>query len=162
TAMNAQPASALNVAVIGAGVMGAMTAWRLARRGVPVTLSERHAPAHDRGAAGGATRIFRVACKEGAAHVPPIRAALPLGRELEAASNRTLLSRTGVASIGLPDHDSMRATLATARAFDLPLEVLDAEAAARRYPQFRIGKRECLYLDPEGGVIRADHSVLAA
>ncbi|MDH3062689.1 N-methyl-L-tryptophan oxidase [Achromobacter insolitus] len=160
--MNAQSAAALRVAVIGAGVMGAMAAWRLARRGVPVTLFEQYAPAHDRGAAGGDTRIFRVACKEGAAHVPLIRAALPLWRELEAVSNRSLLNQTGVASIGVAEHGSMRSTLATARAFDLPLEVLDGSEAARRYPQFHIGKQECLYLDPEGGVIRADHTVLAA
>lgn len=160
--MSAQPASSLNVAVVGAGVMGAMAAWRLARRGVPVTLFERHAPAHDRGAAGGDTRIFRVACKEGAAHVPLIRAGLPLWAELEAASNRKLLTRTGVASIGLPGHDSMRATLATARELGLPLEVLDGATAAARYPQFRVAPDECLYLDPDGGVIRADHTVLAA
>jgi sarcosine oxidase len=152
----------LNVAVIGAGVMGAMTAWRLARRGVPVTLFERYAPAHDRGATGGDTRIFRTACKEGAAHVPLIRESLPLWRELEAESGQALLRLTGVASIGPAQSPSMLATLATTREFGLRLEVLESAQAAERYPQFQVAAHEQLYLDPDGGVIRADLSVLAA
>ena len=154
--------SPLHVAVIGAGVMGAMTAWRLARRGVAVTLFERYAPAHDRGATGGDTRIFRVACKEGAAHVPLIRASEVLWRELQSASGQTLLTRTGVASVGRAEDVGMRATLATARQFGLRLEIFDPARAAERYPQFRVAPDECLYLDPEGGVIRADLTVLAA
>lgn len=160
--MSESNSSALKVAVVGAGVMGAMTAWRLARRGVPVTVYERYAPAHDRGATGGDTRIFRTACKEGATHVPLIRASLPLWRELSDASGQTLLAMTGVASVGRPQDASMRATLATAREFGLRLEVLEAAQAASRYPQFRIGQDEQLYLDPDGGVIRADLTVLAA
>ncbi|MDM9558744.1 MULTISPECIES: N-methyl-L-tryptophan oxidase [Bordetella] len=160
--MSSQPNTSLNVAVVGAGVMGAMTAWRLALRGVQVTLFERHAPAHDQGATGGDTRIFRVACKEGSTHVPLIRASLPLWHELEAAAGRQLLKQTGVASIGRPEDASMQATLATAHRFGLPLEVLASNAAAERYPQFPVAADECLYLDPEGGFIRADHTVLAA
>jgi sarcosine oxidase len=156
------PGREMHVAIIGAGVIGAMTAWRLARRGIRVTLFEQYAPAHDRGATGGETRIYRTACKEGAAHVPLIRRSHALWRELESETGKTLLTLTGVASIGDPDDAGMRATLATAEQFGLRLEVLDREAAGRRFPQFRLAPGETMYLDPDGGVLRSDVAVLAA
>jgi hypothetical protein len=47
------------VAVIGAGSMGSQAMWRLAARGAEVIGYDRYAPGHDRGAAGGESRIFR-------------------------------------------------------------------------------------------------------
>ena len=44
------------VGVVGLGVVGAMTAWRLAERGASVTGFEQYAVAHDRGASAGQTR----------------------------------------------------------------------------------------------------------
>lgn len=59
-----------DVAVIGLGSMGSMTIWQLARRGVSVIGFEQFGIGHDRGAAGGDTRIFRTAYAEGAEYVP--------------------------------------------------------------------------------------------
>src|SRR5260370_2086492 len=50
-----------DVAVIGLGAMGAMSAWRLAARGAKVIGFERFRPGHDRGSSHGDTRIFRTA-----------------------------------------------------------------------------------------------------
>jgi sarcosine oxidase len=49
------------VAVVGAGIMGAATAWALRERGAEVTVHEQFELDHDRGSSHGRTRIFRVA-----------------------------------------------------------------------------------------------------
>ena len=46
---------------MGAGVMGAATAWQLARRGAEVTVYEQFDLDHARGSSHGRTRIFRIA-----------------------------------------------------------------------------------------------------
>lgn len=49
------------VAVVGAGIMGAATAWQLGRRGAEVVVHEQFAPGNDRGSSHGRSRIFRTA-----------------------------------------------------------------------------------------------------
>jgi sarcosine oxidase len=51
----------MRVAVVGAGIMGAATAWQLARRGADVVVHEQFEPGHARGSSHGRTRIFRTA-----------------------------------------------------------------------------------------------------
>jgi sarcosine oxidase len=52
----------VNVAVVGAGVMGAATAWALRRRGADVVVHEQFEDLeHARGSSHGRTRIFRLA-----------------------------------------------------------------------------------------------------
>lgn len=54
----------MNVAVVGAGVMGCATAWALSERGAEVSVYEQFGLDHDRGSSHGRTRIFRVAYPE--------------------------------------------------------------------------------------------------
>src|SRR4029077_14274141 len=49
-----------DVAVIGAGVFGAWTAWHLTRRGQRGILLEAYGPAHSRASSGGESRIIRM------------------------------------------------------------------------------------------------------
>jgi sarcosine oxidase len=51
----------VRVAVVGAGIMGAATAWQLARRGADVVVHEQFGCDHDRGSSHGRSRIFRTA-----------------------------------------------------------------------------------------------------
>jgi sarcosine oxidase len=51
----------VKVAVVGAGIMGAATAWHLARRGADVVVHEQFERDHVRGSSHGRSRIFRVA-----------------------------------------------------------------------------------------------------
>lgn len=46
-------------AVVGVGSVGAMVLWQLAQRGVQAVGYDAYAPGHDRGAAGGESRILR-------------------------------------------------------------------------------------------------------
>src|SRR5215469_6092115 len=49
-----------DVAVVGAGVFGAWTAWHLARGGQRVALVEAYGPGNSRASSGGETRIIRM------------------------------------------------------------------------------------------------------
>src|SRR5712664_2210168 len=51
---------AYDVAVVGAGVFGAWTAWHLAKRGKKVALIDAYGPANARASSGGESRIIRM------------------------------------------------------------------------------------------------------
>ncbi len=150
------------IAVLGTGTMGAMTLWRLARRGIPAVGLEQFAPGHDRSAAGGETRIFRTAYLEGPQYVPLLQEAQVLWRELEAETGRQLLTLTGGLMIGSPGSPGIRNVLDSISGYDLPHEILDPAAARSRYPQHQIGDDEIMVLDPQAGFLRPELAVLLA
>src|SRR5438105_7839421 len=126
------------VAVVGLGVMGACTLWRLAERGVRAVGFEQFQPGHDRGASHGETRIIRTAYYEGVEYVPLAQAAFGLWRDLEAAAGETLLTMTGALMMGAPNSELVAGALRSAKTHGLAHELLDREQMAARYPQHRL------------------------
>lgn len=156
--MSASP----RVAVVGTGVIGAMTAWRLARRGAEVLAFDTYAPGHDRGASAGESRIFRTVYKEGAEYVPLLRRSARLWRELERDTGSALLTLCGGLTIGPPDDPDVVAVRACAEDCGLDHEVIDAAEAATRFPQHRLDPDEIAVFDPAAGVLRPEPAVQAA
>lgn len=124
----------LDVAVIGAGAMGAATAWHLARAGKEVAVFEQFEPGHVRGASHGASRNFNVAYVE-PSYLTWLRDAEGLWRELEAEADRPLLTTTGIVTHG-PGVDHVAAAAAIS-AGGFAAEVLDPSEAAARWPGLR-------------------------
>lgn len=149
-------------AVIGTGVIGAMTAWTLARRGADVLAMDAYSPGHDRGASAGESRIFRTLYKEGTNYVPLLQRSGDLWRELERATGSHLLTMCGGLTIGGQDHPDVAAVRSCAEECGLEHEVLAADAARKRFPQHRIDDDEIMVLDPAAGVLRPEPSVQAA
>jgi len=89
----------IDVAVVGAGVVGLSAAWRLALTGRSVVVFDRFPLGHDRGSSHGPTRIFRFAYDD-PVYVRLAQRALPLWRDLEAATGEQVLSITGGSDIG--------------------------------------------------------------
>src|SRR5947207_11789980 len=83
-----------DVVVIGAGVMGLTTAWRLAIAGADVLVLEQFCVGHHHGSSHGPTRVFRVLYAD-PTYVRMAQRAIPLWRELEDASGSALLNMTG-------------------------------------------------------------------
>lgn len=151
-----------DVAVIGLGTMGSMAAWRLTEAGADVIGFEQYGVAHDRGAAGGESRLFRTAYHEGSEYVPMLRRAREMWVELTRASGRPLFTPTGCLSIGLPDIDPMRNVRASIEEHDLEHETLDPDALAHRFPQHAPAAGEIGILDTAGGMLRPELAVLTA
>ncbi|MET7475297.1 FAD-dependent oxidoreductase [Streptomyces sp. NPDC005648] len=144
------------IAVVGAGLMGAATAWELARRGHEVTLIEAYEIGHRHGSSHGSSRIFRRVYGE-KLYVELTGRAHELWRELEHDSATPLLRITGGLDFGAGrDPVGLSEVLGKSR---VPCELLGAEAASERWPHITFDG-PVLY-QPDAGVIDADRTVAA-
>jgi sarcosine oxidase len=136
--------------VVGGGIMGASTAWSLARRGRSVVLLEQFGPGHTRGSSHGGSRIYRLAYPD-PVYVDLARAAREEWRELEAETGADLLIRTG--SVDHGDAASVRELAAEMVARHVNHEMLDPADAAARWPGMRFDGP--VLHQPDGGRVMA-------
>lgn len=142
------------VVVIGAGVVGAATAYALTARGERVLFVEQHARGHHLGSSHGATRIFRQGYAD-SEYVALTTRALVLWEALEAAAGEELIVRTGAVDHGRPEVvDAIAAALADA---DIPHESLTPDQAAARWPG--IAFEGHVLTHPSAGRIRSDRTI---
>ncbi|WP_051596602.1 FAD-dependent oxidoreductase [Curtobacterium sp. UNCCL17] len=155
--MSSSPGSPEHIApvvVIGAGVVGAATAYALTARGERVLLVEQHARGHHLGSSHGATRIFRQGYAD-PEYVALTTRALELWGALEDAAGEELVVRTGAVDHGRPEVvDAIAAALADA---DIPHESLTPDQAAARWPG--IAFEGHVLTHPSAGRIRSDRTI---
>lgn len=120
--------------MVGAGVMGAATAWALARRGRDVVVLEQYGPDHTNGSSHGASRIYRLAYPD-PFWVDLARRARTDWTELETEAGVELIARTGTVDHGRPD--DVAAIRAALDAAGVDHEVLDPEVASERWAGMR-------------------------
>lgn len=151
--------------VIGLGAMGSAALYQLAKRGASVIGLDRFAPPHTMGSSHGETRITRQAIGEGRDYVPFVLESHRIWRELEAETGDSLLVACGALVMapgrGTNSHhgkpDFVRNSIAAARDFDIPHEVLDGREVACRFPQFLgLDGGEIAYYEPGGGYVRPE------
>ncbi|MGI8881849.1 MAG: N-methyl-L-tryptophan oxidase [Jatrophihabitans sp.] len=145
--------------VLGLGGMGSAAAAQLADRGARVLGVEQYGPAHDLGSSHGETRIVRQAYFEHPDYVPLLRRAYVHWERLAAARGAPLFVRTGALMIGAEDSAVVSGTLESARRWDLPHEVLDQAAMAKRYPQFALRTGECGVYEDNAGYVNPEQAV---
>lgn len=144
--------------VVGGGVMGAATAWQLARRGRQVVLLERFGRGHVRGASHGASRIYRNTYAR-PEYLDLVQEAFDLWRVLEdeAPAVGELLTITGGVSQG------SLASREVADAFverGIPHEWLSAADAHARWPGLAF-EGDVLHETSTAGRLHADRAVEA-
>jgi sarcosine oxidase len=147
----------VDVAVVGAGIVGLSAAWRLAEAGQDVVVLEQFNLGHDRGSSHGATRIFRFAYDD-PVYVRLAQKALPLWRELENAAGRTLLQITGGIDVGDPTY--LEACNAALRACGARTHHLGPKARRDRFPWLNVRDEGCIF-SPDTGVIAANDALQA-
>lgn len=153
---------AVDVAVIGLGAMGAMTAWRAAAAGASVVGVERFDVGHDRGSSHGGSRIFRMILFEGPEYVPIARRSHALFRELEDVTGAALLQTCGGVVIGPDGGEIISDAITSARAGEVEHELLDTDTLRARFPQHAAFDDDVAVYEPGAGVIRPEATVTAA
>ena len=150
-----------DVIVIGLGAMGSAALYHLAGRGLRVLGLEQFAVPHDRGSYHGRTRIIRMAYHEHPSYVALLRRAYPLWRELEQEAGERLLHVTGSLDAGAIGSAFVVGSLESCRQHGLAHELLDARAIAARFPAFHLPDDFAGVLQPDGGYLLAERSVVA-
>jgi sarcosine oxidase len=143
-------------AVVGAGVMGAATAWALSKQSPEVVLFEQFEVGHTRGSSHGRSRVFRFSYED-PIYVRMAMESLPLWREIEAEAGRALLTILGSVDVGgdlTPNIDALRQCGAS-------FEILRAKDAARRFPAIAPDGDDRVLFQRDAGIVAADAAVKA-
>jgi sarcosine oxidase len=154
-------AKTYDVAVIGAGVFGAWTAYQLNRFGKDVILIDAHGAGNSRSSSGDESRIIRMGYGPDELYTRAAWRSLQLWKEAFATIGEQLFHQTGVLWLAHPDDTYANATLQTLTRVGIPLEKLTSTDLANRYPQFGRDQIAWAMLEPESGVLIARRAVQA-
>ena len=152
---------AYDVAVIGAGVFGAWTAWHLAKRGQRVVLIDAYGPAHSRASSGGETRIIRMGYGADELYTRWSERSLTQWKDFSAVTRQPLFLETGVLWMAGKDETRLRESKQTLERCGIPFAELNREALEKRYPQIGLDDIKCGVLEPRSGVLMARRAVAA-
>jgi monomeric sarcosine oxidase len=151
-----------DVAVVGAGVFGAWTAYQLRRAGAEVLLVDSYGSANSRASSGGESRIIRMGYGPDAIYTLMAQRSFTLWQELFDRIDRPeLFQPTGVLWLAREDDSYCDATLETFQQCKVKFERLDRGELDRRYPQLELDPISWGILEPDSGILMARQAVQA-
>jgi sarcosine oxidase len=151
--------SAYDVAVIGAGVFGAWTAWHLAKRGQRVLLVDAYGVAHSRASSGGESRIIRMSYGADEIYTRWSQRSLAQWKELFAATGQNLFVPTGVLWLAGEADTQLSESRKVLERCGIAHEVLEHAELAIRYPQVNFVGVKRGVLEIASGVLLARRAV---
>jgi len=150
---------AYDVAVIGAGVFGAWTAYQLQRTGASVIRIDQYGAGNGRASSGGKTRIIRRGYGPDEIYSRSADRSLEQWRELNNQSGPPLFHRTGVLWLAR-DYDAYSTgTLETFKRMGVAFEKLTRTELQTRYSQLDFGPITWAILEQDAGVLMAQQGL---
>ena len=154
------PGMTYDVAVIGAGVFGAWTAYTLRLAGASVLLIDAYGPGNSRASSGGESRMIRLGYGPDEIYSRYSQQSLVRWQQLfEKTDNQ--FRKTGILWLAREHDPYCEATLATLQRLNANCEELDHDELVRRFPQFDLGPISWGILEPDSGVLMARRAVQA-
>lgn len=156
-----------DVAVVGAGVFGAWTAYELCRAGARVVLVDAYGPANSRASSGGESRIIRLGYGPDEVYTRSAMRSFVLWREFfdrlghdhSGFGPERLFHQAGVLWLAHENDPYCEATLNSLKSIGANFERLDRDELQRRYSQLELGPVLWGILEPEAGVLMARRAV---
>ncbi len=149
----------VDVAVIGAGVFGAWTAWHLVKAGLKVRLFDAYGAGHARSSSGGESRVIRMAYGADAIYSAMAAESLPLWQGLSDSASAPIFHKTGVLWWA-PETDTYSAqSLQWLASSNIPHESGDANWLQNRWQQIRFYNNERGILETTAGALIAGRGV---
>jgi sarcosine oxidase/L-pipecolate oxidase len=150
--------SSARVCVIGGGIIGSWAALHLAEAGAQTTLIEQFPLPHTRGSSHGLSRAFRFL---GELELGRLDYSLTRWLAMQEAIGETLFVNTGLLNFGEPGDPALDRYMNVLREGERPVEWLDNEAIATRFPMLSYSENWGAAFDPNGGILVA-HRCLSA
>ena len=141
-----------SVSVIGGGIIGSWTALHLAESGVRTTLFEQFPLPHTRGSSHGMSRAFRFL---GEHELDRLDYSLAEWQKLEDLTGESLFVKTGLLNFGPPGDPDLEHFMGVLRDGGRPVEWLEYDDIASRYPMLNYPDELGAAWDPNGGILIA-------
>jgi len=146
----------MRVTIVGAGIMGLSTAWALARGGHSVTVLDQGPVPNPVGTSVDEHRLIRSAYGASRGYTLMVDAAFAAWERMWADLGRRLYHETGVLAITSEGQDDwVRQSADTLAALGRPVEWLERDAFARRFPLLTTERMERAFHLPTGGALLA-------
>ncbi|MEK6409631.1 MAG: N-methyl-L-tryptophan oxidase [Acidobacteriota bacterium] len=149
-----------DLAIVGAGVMGAAAACELAREGASVALIDQSSLPNPRAASVDHSKVFRFAYPD-PLYVKLAVDALERWRELEAQTGTRLLTNTGALLLGKRQPSFESECYEALRSLGLESERLNSQEVIARFPQFNASAFAYGVYDPSGAILHAETAMRA-
>lgn len=149
-----------DVAVVGAGVFGAWSAYQLRLAGASVLLVDAYGPGNSRASSGGESRIIRLGYGPDEIYSRSSQRSFTFWQQLF-EKTEPLFQKTGVLWLARGHDAYCEATLATLQRLNANFERLDEDELIRRFPQLAPGSTTWGILEPDSGVLLARRAVQA-
>ena len=149
----------VDVAIIGAGVFGAWTAWHLLRAGKSVRLFDAYGAGNARASSAGESRVIRMGYGADTLYSDMARDSLKYWKDLSDSASAPIFHNTGVLWFA-PQGDSYTAqSLAWLQANRVPHEHGDVSWLQNKYRQIQFYQGETGILETEAGALIAARGV---
>ena len=151
-----------DVAVVGAGVFGAWTAYQLRQSGAEVLLVDAYGAGNSRASSGGESRIIRMGYGPDAIYTRMAQRSFARWTKFFADVGRPQLFQPTEVLWLAREHDAYcDANLENFKQNNVKFERLDRDELARRYPQLDLDPFAWGILEPDSGVLLARQAVQA-
>lgn len=150
-----------DVAVVGAGVFGAWTAFQLQQSGKRVALIDAYGAGNSRSSSGDESRIIRMGYGADEIYSRSAWRSLQLWKELFARTGASLFHQTGVLWLAHEGDPYPIKSFETLTRLGIPIERLKSQEISNRYPQISTNGISEAFFEPESGVLLARHAVQA-
>jgi len=150
-----------DVAVIGAGVFGAWSAYHLQQAGKSVALVDAYGPANSRASSGGESRIIRMGYGPNELYTRWSMRALELWKGFFIRVEKPLFHRTGVLLMMHEGDQYGLDSLAMLQKLGVAHRKLTRAELEKSYPQIDFGPVTWGLLEPESGALMARRAVQA-
>lgn len=147
------------MAVIGAGVFGAWTAYRLKQHGASAILIDQYGAGNNLASSGGETRIMRRGYGPDEIYSRSADRSLKQWRDLSDRIGQPLFYRTGVLWLAREDDPYSISTLATFERIGIAFEKLARAQLSQTYPQIQLDPIAWAIFEPDGGALMARRGV---
>lgn len=143
----------MNVIVVGAGIAGLSTAWSLAKAGHSVTIVEQGPVPNPLAASGDHHRIIRRAYGKSGGYARLITEAYDAWDELWADLGESHLDPRGFVCVSREQGDEAEQLRDGLAEGGFPFEMVEPEAAVRRWPFLEPGSFRYAFFSSEGGAL---------
>jgi len=152
-------ASRWDVIVVGAGVFGAWTAWKLHHLGKKVLLVDAWGPAHDRASSGGESRLTRSEYGGDELYTRMAWESLPDWQALSRQAGLPIFHPVGALYLYQDEHAAIAASMELHRRLKIPMEKLSRAQLAVHYPQIGLHDIAVGVFQPTMGALMARRAI---